>query len=149
MKTLHPMIVVIVLLSCAAFAIAGPAPAVRPGWTGIVMVPLRDPNPGAHPISALAVRRVVPGSPAAKAGLQAGDVVTAFDGRAIRAAHEAELLLQLATLRAGKPVSLKVRRGPKSLELRMVPAEMDDRQFELWQQNLKVAEQRSRAAATP
>ena len=60
--------------------------------------------------AAVVVRRVVAGSPAAKAGIKAGDRVLAIDG-ATTAGVRAELLRQRLAGPAGSAVRLTVRRG--------------------------------------
>ncbi len=79
------------------------------------------------------VRRVIPGSPAAKAGLRPGDVITHLDGDAVTARSNALLFRRLAAVAnpdlrdpaeavdVSKPVVLGVRRagadGPLELKL--------------------------------
>ena len=55
------------------------------------------------------VVRVVSGSPAAKAGLKVGDVITAFDGKPVTSADE--LTAAVAAAKAGENVSVKVKSG--------------------------------------
>ena len=55
------------------------------------------------------VEEVVADSPAAKAGLRAGDVVTAIDGQVVR--NGQDLLVSLARRQAGTVVELTVNRG--------------------------------------
>ncbi|MDP2341354.1 MAG: trypsin-like peptidase domain-containing protein [Deltaproteobacteria bacterium] len=66
------------------------------------------------------VREVVVGGPAEKAGVLPGDVITQFDGRAVREANELPLLagdagvdatVALALVREKKPMSLKLTLG--------------------------------------
>ena len=64
---------------------------------------------------------VVPGNPAANAGLQAGDVITAVDGTAI--ADSDELLRFIASLKPGEKVTLTVWRDGKSREFTATLAE--------------------------
>ncbi len=52
------------------------------------------------------VYSVVPGGPAAKAGLRAGDIITAIDGQAITSA--ADLATALADLKPGQTVSVSI-----------------------------------------
>jgi S1-C subfamily serine protease len=52
---------------------------------------------------------VLPGTPAAKAGLKDGDVVTALDGRAV--ADQADLSAIIATKRPGDSLSVTYERG--------------------------------------
>ncbi|MEI6805897.1 MAG: trypsin-like peptidase domain-containing protein [Myxococcaceae bacterium] len=63
------------------------------------------------------VREVLPGSAAAKAGIQPGDVITEFDGKAIVDANNLQLEAGLAGV--GKSVPLKVFRNRKYLSLRL------------------------------
>ena len=61
---------------------------------------------------------VQPGSPAARAGFQAGDLVTAADGR--RIADFTDLQTYTA-LRAGQPIDFKVMRGASPIDLVATP----------------------------
>ena len=61
------------------------------------------------------VVRVGPGTPAARAGLRPGDVVTAADGRAVRAIRE----LRRAVAEGRRDVRLEVVRKGRRLELRL------------------------------
>ena len=63
------------------------------------------------------VTRVVSGSPADKAGLQAGDVITAIDGKSISSADD--LTARVATYKPGDKATLSVKRGSstKSLDI--------------------------------
>lgn len=63
------------------------------------------------------VEEVVPGSPAAKAGLRAGDLVTALDGQEIRRGQE--LQLALARRKAGDSVELTVARGKRVFQAKV------------------------------
>lgn len=56
--------------------------------------------------------QVAPGTPAAQAGLLAGDVVAAIDGRALKGAPEPNALIDRLEGRAGTTVALTVRTGP-------------------------------------
>jgi putative serine protease PepD len=63
----------------------------------------------------VAVRK---GSPAAKAGVRAGDIVDAIDGRPLRGVND--LIATLAADPPGQPITLGVRRGARRLTLRLV-----------------------------
>lgn len=54
------------------------------------------------------VRRVVPGSPAAKAGTQAGDIITEINGQKL--GEDNDLVSVLNTLKAGQKIEIKVYR---------------------------------------
>ncbi len=75
---------------------------VRRGRLGIVMEDVAGAE-GAR------VAEVQAASPAAKAGVRAGDVVTALNGRPVRGA--AELRARLGVVPVGETVELRVRRG--------------------------------------
>ncbi len=67
---------------------------------------------------------VVADSPAAKAGLQAGDVVTDYDGHAIRRADD--LMWLVATTQAGKKVILNCARAGKPFKVEVAPLAAPD-----------------------
>jgi putative serine protease PepD len=66
-------------------------------------VSLADAHGGAR------ITQVASGSPAADAGLQAGDVITAIDGRAVSTADD--VVQRLSAMSPGDSVALSVRRG--------------------------------------
>jgi serine protease Do/serine protease DegQ len=72
---------------------------------------------GATIRSGVALSNVVPESPAAKAGLRVGDIVTSINGRAVRGS--AELRAQLGVIPVGDTVDLRVQRGPESRQVRV------------------------------
>lgn len=69
-------------------------------------------NPRVEPCT---VNQVVPESPAAKAGIQLGDIVQTFDNQHV--ANFAELAKMLEIKKAGDKVPLEVRRGKETLVL--------------------------------
>src|SRR5690606_24015765 len=72
------------------------------------------------------VERVQEGSPAAKAGLKTGDVITEFDGERVRSArHLARLVGETPP---GRDVSVTVRRGGDTVTLSVSP-EVSDMAF--------------------
>jgi S1-C subfamily serine protease len=62
-----------------------------------------------------------PGSPAAKAGLQAGDVLTEFDGKPIQNLYD--FTYALRAKKAGQEVLVKVLRGSQSIEAKVLLTE--------------------------
>jgi putative serine protease PepD len=60
---------------------------------------------------------VTPGGPADKAGLKAGDVIIAFDGRPMT--DPDELVVAIRSKAVGDEVTLKVRRGTREFDARM------------------------------
>ena len=73
--------------------------------------------------SAVEVVEVVDGSPAAQAGVRPEDLVIEVDGRPI--ADVSDLQGLMGSERIGVPLSLRVVRGDRELELRPVPAELE------------------------
>ncbi len=97
------------------FAVFDKKAALRAPWSGLVTVDtLLHEGP--------AVVRVVPGSPAEKAGFAKGHVVTAVGGRKITKTEE--LLSALAAAGSSKPVSITVNAvdGPKTVDLQLEEA---------------------------
>jgi hypothetical protein len=69
------------------------------------------------PRGGILIDRIVPGRPAANAGLRIGDIVVAVNGQATRAAHDwGEMTWQFG---AGKPFVLTVKRDQESQQLTM------------------------------
>jgi len=93
---------------------------VNRGWVGVA---LQDVEPGMADAlglpneKAAVVGRVYPDTPAAKAGLQPGDVVTAIDGKDISGADA--LIRSIGARRPGESVTLRTVRNGKARELRL------------------------------
>ncbi len=100
----------------AALERAGAAPPRRP-WLGLV---LSDAAP-------LAIAEVPPDSPAERAGLRAGDVVTAVNGDGV--ATRAALYRRLWRERPGAEVILTIRRDGLARELRLRAIDPKDYQI--------------------
>ena len=88
---------------------------VKRGRLGLVMQDLAG-------VEGAAIVEIEPDSPAAKAGVQKGDVVTALNGRLVRGA--AELRARLGVVPVGESVELKVQRGSGSRTLKAVVGEV-------------------------
>ena len=71
-----------------------------------------------------AVSNVEEGSPAAKAGLEVGDVILKIDGRAVEGS--ADLSRTIRAVKPGNKVSLAVWRGGKARDLTVTVAEFKD-----------------------
>ena len=67
------------------------------------------------------VKRVVPNSPASRAGVQAGDKLRRVDGSAVNA--ESTLSRLIESRKPGAVVTLAVRRGEKKLNIRVTLGE--------------------------
>ena len=100
---------------------------VRRSWTGIEFRPLLRGMSGARGVL---VAGVLPGSPAAAAGIRQGDVVLALGGQEIHAA-DAEGMPDVGRaetgLPLGRPCPVRLRRGDETLELSLVPVERQPR----------------------
>ncbi len=87
------------------------------GWLGVSVEPIVLSG-ASTALQALAVLAVAPGSPAEKAGVQVGDVITHIDGEAVK---DGRLTMhRIALLRPGDTVEIALRRNRQSLELRAV-----------------------------
>ena len=99
---------------------------VERGWVGVTLQPLsRDLADyfGMPDVAGVIVNSVSGTSPAAQAGLRAGDVITHFDGQAVEAEKEEDLgdfQRQVAAVAPGENVELRIRRGDESLERKLV-----------------------------
>jgi S1-C subfamily serine protease len=67
------------------------------------------------------VTQVDPQGPAAKAGLQAGDIITQFDGKTL--ATESDMIITLREIKAGDQVAVTVDRDGKSVDLNITVGE--------------------------
>ncbi|HEX5103829.1 MAG TPA: PDZ domain-containing protein [Pirellulaceae bacterium] len=81
------------------------------------LLPMRDAAEGG-----VAVRYVYSGSPAAEAGLKAGDKIVALDQTAV--VDAAQLRNLVANLEPKTKTTLKIERGGESLSLELVPASL-------------------------
>jgi S1-C subfamily serine protease len=73
--------------------------------------------------SAVEVVEIVPGSPAASAGLRPEDIIVAFDGRPVAAVDDLHRVMTAELI--GAEVVLGVVREGRELELRLVPVELE------------------------
>jgi serine protease Do len=95
---------------------------VERGWLGVavqsVTPELAQSFDLDEPSGAL-VAGVTPGSPAADAGIQTGDVIIAFDGHEIRDSHQLPALVAEASVGRQSPVVLLRRGARKTVEVRI------------------------------
>jgi len=75
-------------------------------------------------IKGILVARVVQNSPAAKAGIRVGDVITAIDGKSITTGEQ--LLNIVENSGVGQNLQLKVRRGNRTQQVSLLTAELKD-----------------------
>jgi serine protease Do len=82
------------------------------GWLGVVV------DTTGHHKEGAAIAEVNRGGPAARAGLRAGDLVTAINGE--RVENTRELVRAVSAVNPGKVAHLKVRRGNQTVDLAVV-----------------------------
>jgi serine protease Do len=70
------------------------------------------------------VSEVIPGSPAEKAGIEQGDVIMEFDGKAV--ADSQDLPRMVASTPIGKSVNIKLWRNEKTLDRQVKVGEMEE-----------------------
>lgn len=95
----------LLLFALVAFAPALPAQQSAPGWLGVF----------AGPETAPTIAEVVPGSPAASAGLRRGDRIVALDGD--ETATLDRLLELLGSRPVGAKVTVRIARGGKERDV--------------------------------
>jgi serine protease DegS len=88
------------------------------GWLGVSVEPIGTVSTADALSQALRVVAVAQGSPAQKAGLRLGDIITHIDGEPVR---DGRLTMHsIALLRPGDTVAVSVQRDAQSFELRAV-----------------------------
>jgi serine protease Do len=101
----------------------------RRGWLGVrlgVVSPDVARRAGlSAPLGAL-VTAITPGSPAARAGLQVNDIITAFGGRAIEEARQLTRMVAEAAIH--ETVTLSYRRGARDLTAAVTIQRLQDNQ---------------------
>jgi serine protease Do len=97
---------------------------IRRPWIGIQTTVPRGPAVRAPARAGVAVSAVTPGSPAARAGLQRGDVLVRAGNRVLRNPYDWEAVL--LDLRVGDDVSLTVRRGGREFSATVTVADLPE-----------------------
>jgi serine protease DegS len=88
------------------------------GWLGVSVEPIGIAQVQDRSRKVLAVVGVAENSPAAKAGVQPGDIITHIDGEPVQDGRIT--MYRIAMLRPGDTVDISVQRNQQSLELRAV-----------------------------
>lgn len=89
---------------------------IEPGYMGVQTAAVASSSRSEHALvegEGLLLRRVVPGGPSAKAGLESGDIVLRMDGQPV---NDASLRTRLAQFGAGATVNLSVLRNGERIE---------------------------------
>lgn len=97
----------------------------------------------------LHVERVAPNSPAEKAGIRPGDLITHAAGVRVDFGDELDLLLFLKKRRPGERLSMTVVRSGKAVNRVATLAALPEAARARWEHNFRVAEERRAAAKTP
>ena len=98
--------------------------SVRRPWIGEKLRTSTSDNPRDIVTAGVIVQAVIPGSPAAKAGLQPGDQILRARGRALRNVFDWEA--ERLDMRVGESVPLVVRRGSRETTLTVTVADLPD-----------------------
>ncbi|HEX7941384.1 MAG TPA: trypsin-like peptidase domain-containing protein [Gemmatimonadaceae bacterium] len=98
--------------------------AIRRPWIGVKLELPDTRNPREALRSGVVIRSVLPGSPAAQAGLRPGDVLVRSGERALHNPFDWEA--ELLALRVGEQVPLVVRRGDRELPVRVTVADLPE-----------------------
>lgn len=88
------------------------------GWLGVSVEPVRRLINGSPTGQALAVEAITEGSPAQRAGIQLGDIITHINGEAIRDGRQT--MHRIAMLRPGDGIDVTVLRDKQSLDLQAI-----------------------------
>ena len=101
------------------------------GWLGVSiqeLTPELSKSLGLKENKGALVAQVFSGSPAEKAGIEQGDVITEFDGKAI--GDSKDLPRTVASTPVGKTVTVKVSRGGKLIDRPVKLGEMEEKGME-------------------
>ncbi len=93
------------------------------GWLGVSIQPLDAAlaeSFGMDRVTGALVTRVLPGTPAEKAGIRRGDVLLIFDGKPVRSVKELQLLVASAPLGESLPVEVQREATRLTLEVLLV-----------------------------
>jgi len=108
-----------------------------PGWLGLGF--RYQPPAHGNADGWIYVQRLAPAGPAERAGLVAGDVISAIDGQAIRYVDELSLLQRLSRFSGGAVIHLTVRRGTRTALANITAATASKEQCAAWRQSFDMA----------
>ena len=98
--------------------------SVRRPWIGVKPAVGQQRTPGEAPAQGVKVAAVTAGSPAATAGIRAGDVIIRAAARPIRNAYDWEA--ELLELRVGETIPISVRRGGSDVTMNVRVADLPE-----------------------
>ena len=99
---------------------------VERAWTGLTLQPLLKDSPPST--TGVLVSGVLPGTPAAEAGIRPGDRIIAVEGRPVTVRFETQLPAftnELLQRTPGRPLAMQLARGTQKLEVKLSPATRD------------------------
>ncbi len=88
------------------------------GWLGVSVEPVRRADTSSLNGQALVVNAISGGSPAERAGMQLGDIITHLEGEPIQDGRQT--MHQIAMLRPGDNIEITVQRKRQSIDLRAI-----------------------------
>ena len=97
---------------------------VRRPWIGEKLLTPRGNNPRDVVTAGVVLQSVVPGSPAARAGLEAGDEIVAVRGKRVRNVFEWET--ERLDMRVGETVAMTVRSGTRERQVTVTVADLPE-----------------------
>jgi serine protease Do len=98
--------------------------SIRSPWIGVRLKQAQSNNPRDQLTQGAVLATVTPGSPAAKAGLQPGDVILREGSRVVH--NPFDWYAALLDLRAGSPAHLHVRRGSREFDVDVNVADLPE-----------------------
>ncbi|HEX7776078.1 MAG TPA: Do family serine endopeptidase, partial [Parvibaculum sp.] len=101
--------------------------SIKRGWIGVriqTVTPEIAETLGLSDLHGALVAGVTPGAPAEAAGIEAGDLITGFDGQAVREMRDLPRIV--AETEVGKQVSVDLLRGGKKKTVQITVARLDD-----------------------
>jgi serine protease Do len=98
--------------------------SIRSPWIGVRLKQSQSNNPRDQLTQGAVLATVTPGSPAAKAGLQPGDVILREGSRVVH--NPFDWYAALLDLRAGSPARLHVRRGAREFDVDVAVSDLPE-----------------------
>lgn len=135
------LLTAIILVGFATAEAQPHQPIARP-WLGMALAVRTSPTGAKF----LYVVQIGPGTPAAKAGMQAGDLITGFDGKKVETRDELDVMQLVSRLKIGRKVKLSVTRAGAPIQKLVLVERLPPEYESAWQSSFDRAT-RERAAA--